>query len=100
MEHHELLGDLGDVDAHSQLGGLGSLEIGTPTVDIDGDGTLDTSIQTGPNSLFVLTDTDHDGYADHLTVVDDDGDFSAWDYHHNPNGAAHWEQIDHGKVGE
>lgn len=97
-EQSGLAAGLEGIDASSELSHLGSLQMTAPTVDIDGDGTLDTSVQTSDDSLFVMTDTNLDGLVDHLTVVDDDGDFAAWDFQPGPDGAPHWTQIDHGKV--
>lgn len=94
------LPELLDIDASSALDDLGSLSLHNPTVDLDGDGVLDTSTLTPPDALVVLTDTDHDGQADHLTVVDDSGEFASWQYGVTSDGTAHWTETEHGRVGE
>ncbi|WP_459547974.1 DUF6802 family protein [Nocardia sp. X0981] len=93
-------GEFPGLDASSSPDGLGPVEMETPTQDLDGDGILDTFTATGPESMSVWTDTDADGFADHLKVVEYDGDFSAWEYHRNPDGSGEWRQTDRGKVGE
>jgi hypothetical protein len=88
-------------DASSSLDGLGPVEMEPPTQDLRGDdGVLDTFTNTGPDSMRVWTDTDLDGYADQLSVVENDGDYSAWEYHRNPDGTGDWRQTDKGKLGE
>ncbi len=92
--------DMPDVDAHSDLGGLGAVELHHPTQDLDGHGIPDAETVQGPHSMDVWSDLDHDGFADHLTVVDNDGDYSAWEFHHNPDGTSEWVRTDQGRVGE
>lgn len=87
-------------EASSSMDGLGPVEMETPTQDLVVDGILDTFVTTGPESMSVWTDTDLDGYADRLSVVEHDGDYSAWEYHRNPDGTGEWRQTDQGKVGE
>ncbi len=88
------------IDASSSLDGLGPVELEHPTQDIDGDGTFDTTTTSTDDGVIVATDTDLDGYADHLTIVENGGEFASWEFHHNLDGEAHWERIDHGKLGE
>lgn len=87
-------------DASSSMDGLGPVEMETPTQDFDSDGILDTFTTTGPDSTNVWTDIDGDGFADQVSVVENDGDFSAWEYHRNPDGSGEWRQTDQGKIGE
>jgi hypothetical protein len=91
--------DLPGVDASSSLEGLGSVELHHPTQDIDGDDTLDTTTTSGPEAMQVWTDWDHDGIADQVTVVEKDGDYAAWEFHHNPDGTSGWVRTDQGKIG-
>ncbi|WP_433757222.1 DUF6802 family protein [Nocardia sp. CA-135398] len=91
--------DLPGIDASSSLGGLGEVELHHPTQDIDGDGTLDTVTTTGPEAMQVWTDWDHDGIADQVTVVEKDGDYSAWEFHRHPDGTSEWVRTDQGKIG-
>ncbi|MFI1463104.1 MULTISPECIES: DUF6802 family protein [Nocardia] len=87
-------------DATSSLDSLGPVEMESPTQDLDGDGILDTFTTTNSDSMSVWTDSDLDGYADQLSVVENDGDYAAWEYHRNPDGTGEWRQTDQGTVGE
>ncbi|MEU4315696.1 DUF6802 family protein [Nocardia sp. NPDC024068] len=87
-------------DTSSSLDGLGPVEMESPTQDLNGDGVLDTFTTTGPDSMSVWTDSDLDGLADQLSIVENDGDYSAWEYHRNPDGTGDWRQTDKGRVGE
>ncbi len=98
--NESLLPHLPHIDASSSLAGLGPVELEHPTQDIDGDGTLDTTTTSSDDGVIVATDTDLDGYADHLTIVEGGGDFASWEFHHNLDGEPHWERTDHGKLGE
>ncbi|WP_245713124.1 DUF6802 family protein [Nocardia rhamnosiphila] len=60
-------------EATSSMDGLGPVEMESPTQDLVVDGILDTFVTTGPDSMSVWTDTDLDGYADRLSVVENDG---------------------------
>ncbi|MGW5105690.1 DUF6802 family protein [Nocardia sp. NPDC004123] len=91
--------ELPDLDAHTELGGLGAVELSHPTQDLDADGLLDTVTTSTDHAMQVWTDLDHDGYADHVTVVDSGGDFSAWEFHHNPDGTTEWVRMDVGHLG-
>lgn len=88
------------LDGLGSVEGLGPVEMESPTHDLVVDGILDTFVTTDPDSMSVWTDTDLDGYADRLSVVENDGDYSAWEYHRNPDGTGEWRQTDQGKVGE
>ena len=93
-----LLPGLEHVDAATSLVDLGAVELDEPTQDIDGDGTLDTVTAHTDESMIVATDTDHDGGADHITVVDGDGDYAQWEFTEGTD--PQWQQVDHGKLGE
>ncbi|MET7768625.1 DUF6802 family protein [Nocardia sp. NPDC005366] len=92
--------DLPDIDISSSLDGLGPVELNHPTQDINGDGILDTETTTGDDAMQVWTDYDHDGIADHVTVVEKDGDYAAWEFHHHPDGTSGWVRTDQGKLGK
>jgi hypothetical protein len=94
------LPELSDVHAVSGLGDLGAVDLHHPTVDLDGDGVLDSATLTGDDSLVVVTDTDLNGTADELTVVDDSGEFASWQYEVHGDGAGGWTEIGRGRVGE
>ncbi|WP_067818879.1 DUF6802 family protein [Nocardia inohanensis] len=91
--------ELPNLDAHSELGALGAVELEHPTQDIDGDGQLDTVTTNSDHAMHVWTDLDHDGYADHVTVVDSGGDYAAWEFHHHPDGTTEWVRTDEGRLG-
>ncbi|WP_327143811.1 DUF6802 family protein [Nocardia sp. NBC_01327] len=92
--------DLPNLDSHSELGALGAVELAHPTQDIDGDGLPDTVTTNSDHAMHVWTDMDHDGYADHVTVVDTGGDYSAWEFHHHPDGSSEWVRTDEGRLGK
>ena len=92
--------ELLDVDAATELDELGPVGLHSPSVDLDGDAVMDTSTLTTHDSLVVLTDGDLDGQADHLTIVDDSGEFASWKYGVTSDGTAQWTEIEHGRVGE
>lgn len=50
--------------------------------------------------MGVRTGTELDGYADRLSVVENDGGYSAWERHRNPDGTGERRQPDQGRVGE
>lgn len=91
--------DLPDLDVHSDLSGLGAIELHHPTMDVAGDGVLDTETAYGSHAIDIWTDMDHDGVADHVTIVDVDGDYAAWEFHHHPDGSTGWVSTDHGRLG-
>ncbi|NMN95693.1 DUF6802 family protein [Antrihabitans stalactiti] len=91
--------DITHADGSTSLENLGPVELNHPTQDIDGDGTMDTATVESDEALIVMTDTDLDGYADHVTVVDDSGEFAAWEFRHDENGGVRWERTDHGNLG-
>lgn len=92
--------DLPDVDANSDLGGIGAVELNHTNQDIDGDGVLDSDIFHSDDGMEVWSDMDHDGYAEHLSVVESDGDYAAWEFHHYPDGRTEWVQVDKGTMGK
>lgn len=91
--------DLPDVDAGSPLHDLGEVALAHPAHDIDGDGALDSITESDEHGMRVWTDTDRDGLADHLTVVEKDGDYAAWEFHHHPDGTSEWVRTDRGRLG-
>ncbi|MGK8507117.1 DUF6802 family protein [Nocardia asiatica] len=70
-----------------------------PTQDIDQDGLLDSMTITGDDAMQVWTDVDHDGFADHVKVVEKDGDYTAWEFHRHPDGTSEWIRTDQGRLG-
>ncbi|MCP2317631.1 hypothetical protein APR12_002977 [Nocardia amikacinitolerans] len=92
--------DLPDIDASTPLDGLGAVELNHPTQDINADGILDSITTQGDDAMQVWTDYDHDGLADHVTVVEKDGDYAAWEFHRHPDGSSEWVRTDQGKIGE
>ena len=95
-----LLPGMPHIDADSSLHDLGPVELNHPVQDINGDGILDTATDATDDGLVVVTDTDLDGLADHIAVVDGDGEFASWEYHQDLAGGDRWEQVDRGRVGE
>ncbi|RVW01350.1 DUF6802 family protein [Rhodococcus xishaensis] len=77
----------------------GTVELAGPAYDIDGDGILDTRTYEVDDAMIVATDTDGDGDADHLTIVDSGGEYSAWEFHRDADGRERWERIDEGGLG-
>ncbi|NLU83707.1 DUF6802 family protein [Rhodococcus sp. HNM0569] len=69
-----------------------------PTLDIDGDGALDSVVAEGEHATVVATDVDGDGDADRITFFADDGAFDAWEFHSDAQGNAHWDRIDEGSL--
>jgi len=93
------LTDLGSVDFGSvHLGGHldGDLD---PALDIDGDGVGELTTIDTDDGLVVLGDHDHDGLAEHLTVVDRSGDFATWEFCTAEDGSMRWERTTGGTVG-
>lgn len=91
--------DLPDVDASTPLHDLGEVALPHPNQDIDGDGALDSFTETDDRGLRVWTDTDRDGLADHVTAVEQDGDYAAWEFHRHPDGTSEWVRTDQGRLG-
>lgn len=90
---------LDDLDAGTELGDLGPLPLDHPVQDIDGDGIADTITQSTGTGLVVATDADHDGFVDHLTLIDRAGDYAGWEFHHTADGGR-WERTDEGRLTE
>ncbi|WP_028479304.1 DUF6802 family protein [Nocardia sp. CNY236] len=88
-----------DIDSSSSLNGLGPIELQQPTQDIDGDGVLDSVTTTNDGTVQVWTDFDHDGIADHVKIVEEDGDYAAWEFHRRPDGTSEWVRTDKGRIG-
>ncbi|MCX4096220.1 DUF6802 family protein [Nocardia sp. alder85J] len=87
--------DLPSVDTHSDLSGLGGVELHP-----DHTGPADTESVHGDHGIDVWTDLDHDGLADHVTIMDTDGDYAAWEFHHHPDGTSEWVRTDRGHLGD
>lgn len=51
----------------------GAYDAGEISVDVDGDGQLDSAVITGPDQVEYYTDSDADGVADELTITTHDG---------------------------
>lgn len=69
-----------------------------PTVDLDGDGVLDTRAFGDPDGVTVASDLDGDGYADHLTRVEADGAYAAWEPRRDLDGTVRWDRVDLGRL--
>lgn len=91
---------LPDFGAHTPLDDLGAVELHSLSQDLDGDGVLDTITSAHPDATQVWSDFDHDGFADHVTVVESDGDYAAWEYHRHPDGTSEWVRTDKGTLGK
>ena len=94
------LDGLDRLGAGSDLTDLDRVEMPGFEHDTDNDGILDTMSLSSDDAIVVLTDTDLDGAADHLTVVEHDGDYAAWEFRHVEAQDVTWERTDHGKLGE
>jgi hypothetical protein len=86
------------LDSHSDLAHLGAVELDHPTTSLAGDGVLDTETVHEGGELIIASDLHHEGFADHLKVVDPDGEYSSWEYRHDDTGS-HWVETDHGHLG-
>ncbi|MCA2210294.1 DUF6802 family protein [Nocardia rosealba] len=91
---------LPDIDAHTPLDSLGPVELNSPSQDLDADGVADSLTHTDPNSTTIWSDYDEDGLADHVTVIEEDGDYAAWEYHRHPDGTSEWRKTDQGNLGK
>ncbi|HLS78316.1 MAG TPA: DUF6802 family protein [Nocardia sp.] len=91
--------ELPAIDTSTALDDLGAVELTHPTQDIDGDGLLDTETTHGLEAMQVWTDFDGDGLADHVTVVENDGDHASWEFHRHPDGTSEWVRTDQGTLG-
>lgn len=92
----ELTADRPDIDPDEFGAESGAVSLTGAAFDIDGDGILDTQSFEVDDALVVATDTDADGDADHVTIVDGDGEYSAWEFHRDADGREHWELVDEG----
>nr|WP_235871241.1 DUF6802 family protein [Rhodococcus spongiicola] len=88
--------DPDDFGTESGAVDLDSFDLTSAVYDVDGDGILDTQTYELDDAMIVATDTDGDGDADHLTIVDSGGEYSAWEFHRDAAGRERWEQIDEG----
>ena len=91
---------LDGIDADSDLAELGAVVMHGLEHDMDGDGILDTVSISSEDALLVVTDADLDGTVDHITVVEHDGDYAAWEFRHVGAEDVTWERTDHGKLTE
>ncbi|MFC4377501.1 DUF6802 family protein [Nocardia halotolerans] len=89
---------LPDIDAQSSLGGLGPVELQHPSQDLDGNGVVDSITDNDVDSTTIWSDYDADGLADHVTVIENDGDYAAWEYHRFPDGTSEWRRTDQGNL--
>ena len=96
-----------DVVAGAVSGGFldaGPLDMDQATLDVDGDGILDTvvdSFHTGHEAaMFVATDTDQDGTADTLKVINGSGAYTSYEYEADATGHPRWHEVDRGKLAE
>ncbi|MFD4295243.1 DUF6802 family protein [Rhodococcus sp. NPDC058505] len=79
-------------------GPLGEFAVTDPTVDLNSDGVLDTATFVDSGGVTVASDLDGDGSADHLTRVEGDGDYAAWEPRRAADGTVHWSRIDAGRL--
>lgn len=100
-----------DIDPATFGSGTGTVDVGDLTVnldafDLDGDGIVDSSVVhsvdnrgiAAGQATIVVSDFDRDGMADRVTMVESDGDFSAWECHRDAEGALVWDRIDAGTL--
>ncbi|MFC7446678.1 DUF6802 family protein [Rhodococcus daqingensis] len=92
-----LLGTLGTAP-HPMSPEAGEWELHAPTVDLDGDGELDTRTYSTGATLYVASDLDEDGLADHVTTVDGGGGYESWQAHRGADGEVRWARTDHGSL--
>ncbi|MFD4182699.1 DUF6802 family protein [Rhodococcus sp. NPDC058514] len=92
-----LLGTLGPAQ-HPMGPDAGEMELHAPTADLDGDGILDTRTYSAGGAVYVASDLDEDGFADHVTAVERDGGYESWQAHRGADGAVRWARTDHGSL--
>ncbi|CAM2899854.1 DUF6802 family protein [Skermania piniformis] len=90
--------DLPDLDADRPLDDVGPIDIGEPTIDLDGDAVADTVTEATTTGLVVATDSDRDGLAEHVTIIDRTGEYAGWQYRHDECGGR-WERTAGGTIG-
>jgi len=66
--------------------------------DLDGDGTVDSRVVHTDDDVVIVSDFDRDGSADRLTMIESDGDYSAWECSRDDEGALVWQKIDAGAL--
>lgn len=96
----------------------GYLDLSAPTIDIDGDGVLDTLSFHLDGRVVVVTDTNLDGLGDRVTWVDSEGAYECWQFVERAEaqlegtqlegahgdgggpgpGGVGWQRVDHGSV--
>lgn len=94
----ELTADPPDLDPEQFGTDSGAVYLTALAYDVDGDGVLDTQVFEVDDAIVVATDTDADGDTDHLTIVDGDGGYAAWEFHREPDGRERWERVDEGDL--
>ncbi|QIP38404.1 hypothetical protein G9444_1160 [Rhodococcus erythropolis] len=65
---------------------------------MDGDGTVDSRVVHSDDDVVIVSDFDRDGSADRLTMIESDGDYSAWECSRDDEGALVWQKIDAGAL--
>jgi len=82
----------------------GPLDMDQATLDVDGDGILDTvvdSLHIGHEAaMFVATDIDQDGIADSLKIISGTGEYETFEYEADATGQSRWHEVDRGKLAE
>lgn len=89
-----------DPDHHMYLptGAGGEMtDLGSSLWDTDHDGIGDTASLHTSEGLSVVADVDEDGVADRVTTFGPDGTYETWS---RAPGGAHWQLVEHGKVGK
>jgi hypothetical protein len=69
-----------------------------PTVDLDGDGIVDTRVFQDADGMTIASDLDEDGWVDHITRIEEDGSYAAWEPRREADGTVRWEPVDEGRL--
>ncbi|MGW0040323.1 DUF6802 family protein [Rhodococcus sp. NPDC003348] len=94
-----MMGLLGEHSVSVESGPAdGDIVLFDPTVDLDGDGILDTRAFADADGVTVVSDLDGDGRADHLTRVEGDGGYAAWEPRRDADGTVRWDRTDLGQL--
>ncbi|MFE5644820.1 DUF6802 family protein [Rhodococcus sp. NPDC056516] len=73
-------------------------EMNFDAFDLDGDGTVDSRVVHSDDAVVIVSDFDRDGSADRLTMIESDGDYSAWECRRDDAGSLVWQKIDAGAL--
>lgn len=73
-------------------------DLGADAFDGDGDGVVDSHVVHAGDAVVVASDFDRDGNADRVTMIESDGDYSAWECRRGIDGALVWHEIDAGTL--